>query len=98
MQLETRVHSAWFQRLEPKYDKPLSSVSFSLNVRPYLVVRTRETNLGNLVCDLLRARPPPGARGPRPLSDCYLLQLSPCIILVSMVSLHLVQRHSRRSP
>jgi len=32
-----------------------------LNVRPKLMVRTRETNLGNLVCDLLRVRP---------LSDC----------------------------
>ena len=36
MHIETRVQSAWsMQRLQLKYDKLLSSVAFSFNLRPY---------------------------------------------------------------
>ena len=37
MQAETRVESAWFQRLNPKYDDMLSSCAFNTNARLYIM-------------------------------------------------------------
>ena len=36
MQIETRLESAWCQRLKLKYDKLLSSLTSTLNMRRYM--------------------------------------------------------------
>jgi len=49
LQVETpgiRVIRAWFQRLKPKYDEPLSNFAFNFYLRPF--IKTPETYAAHL--------------------------------------------------
>jgi hypothetical protein len=64
MQVETRVESAWFQRLKLKYDKLRSSLAFNFNLHPYMAAslkeltgRAWETNCKLMILPLLASFP-----------------------------------------